>query len=184
MKHTDALSQIYAKSLYELAEAAGGQDKIVEIEDELEQICELARADKSFREFLSGDSGESGKSYTVKFVNAEGTRFLTNEDPLACPISLEELAKSEDLASCILNDGCVEKLGTIESAQLVVLHCSTCDRRLIVDGVHRAVWLARYGNGSEPVVVFELSGDRWAPDTPDMNIVCQCIRQQHGTSSR
>jgi F-type H+-transporting ATPase subunit delta len=53
MKHTDALAQIYAKSLYELADAAGGPDKIVEIEDELEQICELARADTSFREFLA-----------------------------------------------------------------------------------------------------------------------------------
>ncbi|MCZ6836723.1 MAG: ATP synthase F1 subunit delta [Planctomycetota bacterium] len=53
MKHTDALAQIYARSLYELAEAAGGQEKIVEIEDELEQICELARADQVFREFLT-----------------------------------------------------------------------------------------------------------------------------------
>ena len=48
----DSLAQVYARSLYELAETAGGQDKIVEIGDELEQICEVARKDQSFREFL------------------------------------------------------------------------------------------------------------------------------------
>jgi len=53
MNHTDALAMIYARSLYELAEAAGGQEKITEIEDELEQICELARADSALREFLA-----------------------------------------------------------------------------------------------------------------------------------
>ncbi len=51
--HTDALSQVYAKSLYELAEQAGGRDKIEEVGDELEQICELARQDPMFREFLA-----------------------------------------------------------------------------------------------------------------------------------
>ena len=50
--HIDAISQVYAKSLYELAEQAGGQSKIAEVADELEQICELARGDKRFREFV------------------------------------------------------------------------------------------------------------------------------------
>jgi len=51
--HTDAISQIYARSLYELADKAGGLEKIFEIGSELEQICELARADRSFAEFLA-----------------------------------------------------------------------------------------------------------------------------------
>ena len=50
--HTDALSGVYARSLYELAEQAGGRDKILEIADEIEQVCELARDDRGFREFL------------------------------------------------------------------------------------------------------------------------------------
>jgi len=53
MNHTDALAMIYARSLYELADAAGGRDKITEVEDELEQICELSRADSNLREFLA-----------------------------------------------------------------------------------------------------------------------------------
>lgn len=51
--HTDAIAQVYARSLFELASAAGGHDKIVEIAEELEQICELARSDKKFNEFLA-----------------------------------------------------------------------------------------------------------------------------------
>ncbi len=51
-RHTDAIANVYGRSLYELAEEAGGHDKIVEVAEELEQTCELARADRSFREFL------------------------------------------------------------------------------------------------------------------------------------
>jgi F-type H+-transporting ATPase subunit delta len=49
---TDALAQVYARSLFELAEEAGGREKIIEVGDELEQICETARGDRAFREFL------------------------------------------------------------------------------------------------------------------------------------
>ncbi len=51
--HTDAIAQVYAKSLYELANDAGGRDKIVELAEELDQICELARSDRTFSEFLA-----------------------------------------------------------------------------------------------------------------------------------
>jgi len=51
--HTDALAQVYARSLYELAEQAGGRDKITEIGQELEEICELVRGDRACREFLA-----------------------------------------------------------------------------------------------------------------------------------
>jgi len=50
---TDTLSRIYASSLYELADEAGGRDKIMEIADELEQICELVRSDRQFREMIT-----------------------------------------------------------------------------------------------------------------------------------
>ncbi|MCA9290815.1 MAG: ATP synthase F1 subunit delta [Phycisphaerales bacterium] len=51
--HTDALAMVYARSLYELAEQAGGQPKIEEIADELEQIAELMRSDAALREFFA-----------------------------------------------------------------------------------------------------------------------------------
>ncbi|MHC4711516.1 MAG: ATP synthase F1 subunit delta [Planctomycetota bacterium] len=51
--HTDALAQVYARSLFELADEAGGRDKIVEVAQELEQTCELARADRTLAGFLA-----------------------------------------------------------------------------------------------------------------------------------
>ena len=48
----DAVARVYAKSLYELAEEAGGRSKILQVASELEGICELARNKKSFGEFL------------------------------------------------------------------------------------------------------------------------------------
>ncbi|HVP72988.1 MAG TPA: ATP synthase F1 subunit delta [Phycisphaerales bacterium] len=51
--HTNALAMTYARSLFELASAAGGQAKITEVAGELEQIAEIARSDKAFDEFVS-----------------------------------------------------------------------------------------------------------------------------------
>ena len=50
---TDALAEVYARSLYELAEEAAGSEKIAEVGAELAEICELGRSDRDFREFLA-----------------------------------------------------------------------------------------------------------------------------------
>lgn len=52
-RRTDAVAHVYARSLYELAEEAGGRDKILEVAEELEQVCELARGDRAFAGFLA-----------------------------------------------------------------------------------------------------------------------------------
>jgi F-type H+-transporting ATPase subunit delta len=49
----DALSQVYARSLFELAEAKGGRPTIEASQAELEDILELARGDARFSEFLA-----------------------------------------------------------------------------------------------------------------------------------
>lgn len=51
--HIDALASVYARSLYELAEAAGGVDKIMEMNDEIEQITDLMRGNARFAELLA-----------------------------------------------------------------------------------------------------------------------------------
>ena len=61
IRHTDALAGVYARSLYELAEDAGGRDKILEVADEIEQVCELARGDRAFREFLNSPIVDRGR---------------------------------------------------------------------------------------------------------------------------
>ena len=49
----DALARLYAASLFELAQADGGQARIEEISDELESIIGLAQSDFAFGEFLA-----------------------------------------------------------------------------------------------------------------------------------
>lgn len=49
----DAVARVYAQSLFELAETAGGQAAIEETADELESIVELSRSDRTFGEFLT-----------------------------------------------------------------------------------------------------------------------------------
>ncbi len=51
--HTDAVAQVYARSIYELAEQAGGREKLLEIALELEQIAEVAREARDFAGFLA-----------------------------------------------------------------------------------------------------------------------------------
>ena len=52
-RQADALARIYARSLFELAESAGGQDVIENAYAELEDILELATEDAKFAEFLT-----------------------------------------------------------------------------------------------------------------------------------
>jgi F-type H+-transporting ATPase subunit delta len=49
----DALARVYAESLFELAQASGGQNVIEETLGELEAVLEIARGDMRFSEFLS-----------------------------------------------------------------------------------------------------------------------------------
>lgn len=49
----DALAGVYARSLFELAESKGGQEKAEKTLGELEEVVELSRQDARFSEFLS-----------------------------------------------------------------------------------------------------------------------------------
>ncbi len=52
-KEPDALADIYATSLYQLADQAGGRGAIETTLGELEDVLEIARRDKHFSEFLA-----------------------------------------------------------------------------------------------------------------------------------
>jgi len=49
----DAVARVYAQSLFQIADALGGQRAIEETADELESIAELMRSDRGLREFMS-----------------------------------------------------------------------------------------------------------------------------------
>jgi len=69
---TDTLARIYARSLFDLCNDAGGRDKIMEVADELEQVCELVRSDAGFREYLDSpviDTARRGLGVRTIFEN-------------------------------------------------------------------------------------------------------------------
>src|SRR5262249_37641212 len=51
--HTNALAEVYARALYDLADEKGGQATVEETSGELEAIVELTRTDAKFGEFLA-----------------------------------------------------------------------------------------------------------------------------------
>ena len=70
---TDALANVYARSLFELASDVGGNDKILEVADELEQICELLASNKELDTFFSSpviDDEKRGAAISSIFTNA------------------------------------------------------------------------------------------------------------------
>jgi F-type H+-transporting ATPase subunit delta len=69
---TDALATVYAKSLFELASDAGGNDKVVEIADELEQVCELMQQNSETHLFFTSpiiDVPKRGETLSAIFSN-------------------------------------------------------------------------------------------------------------------
>lgn len=71
---TDAVSTVYARSLFELAEAAGA-DKVKEIAEELNELVELTRSDDAFGRFLSSPvvDAERRKASLRKILDGQVT---------------------------------------------------------------------------------------------------------------
>jgi F-type H+-transporting ATPase subunit delta len=70
--HTDALAKVYARSLFELASDDGGNERVLEVSEELEQICELARQERELGLFFSSpiiDATKRGKALSAIFAN-------------------------------------------------------------------------------------------------------------------
>ena len=65
----DEIAEVYARSLYDLALAAGGLDKVSEVHEELEQIVEMGRSNDNFHEFFSSPIiGKSSRQEAMKKI--------------------------------------------------------------------------------------------------------------------
>ncbi len=68
----DALANIYARSILELAEADGGRERMESVMGQLEDILDLARADRRFGEFFASQvlsTAERRKSIRTIFTD-------------------------------------------------------------------------------------------------------------------
>jgi len=140
----DALSEIYARSLYELAEAKGGRAMIEGCLSELEDILELARGNPRFGEFLASrvlpvkDRAESlTKIFTGKASDLT-VRFLQILNQKGRLSHLPAIAAAYDQIV-------QEKFGRIEVDVYTASPISPDELKLIRERLQKAL-------GKEPIV--------------------------------
>ena len=116
----------------------------------------------------------SGATYLVRFTDPSGNRIVPYNDPVATPITIQRFAQNSQFADSVLKGWYQESIGEINEAEVITMHCSGCDRRIVVDGVHRITWIASNNISTAKIRVTELSGLSWPQDMPDMGVVCSC----------
>ena len=114
--------------------------------------------------------------YSTWFVNDARTEFRRYDQPDARAIRVEDLAALPRLVHSMLAGWSGPDPSQITEAAVIVLHCTSCGNRALIDGIHRTVLLLSRGGTSVPVRVTELSGSQWPIETPDLNVVCTCHR--------
>lgn len=118
----------------------------------------------------------SGPTYSAGGTDAARSAFRNYDDPAVCPIRIQELVACPALVAARLNENASLAHNPLLTADLVTLHCVGCDRRIVIDGIHRIIRLATEERYDVLVSITELSGAEWPINTPDLNIVCCCKR--------
>jgi F-type H+-transporting ATPase subunit delta len=141
---TDSLAQVYAKSLFELAEQAGGREKIQEVHDELEQVSELAASDKRFGEFMRSPIIEkSARSKVISSIFRDRITDLTLRFLLVLN-DKERLYHFESIRNAYLQLA-EEAFGRVEVDVFTPAPLEPDDRQRISDRIQAAL-------GKEPVI--------------------------------
>jgi hypothetical protein len=109
--------------------------------------------------------------FAPRFLGSDRRGLVEWNDPTAVPILLRDFAARPELVDPLLRG----RATVPPSIQLVLLSCSTCGNKVVIDGFHRCVCLARNRARDVLADVFELSGPAWPRDTPDINVVCSCL---------
>jgi hypothetical protein len=112
----------------------------------------------------------------VRFLSRDGSRIVAFDDPEATPITITEFSEKPEFVRGLLKDWYNQDQGSVRSADLLVQYCSSCGRRVVIDGVHRIVRIAVEWPEDVNLHVTELAGSRWPQNMPDMGVVCSCVR--------
>jgi hypothetical protein len=112
-------------------------------------------------------------TYLVRYTSQDRKTLVNIDAPDALPVTVAEFVKNPGFVSSVQTGW--HPSGALHSAQLLVQHCETCKRRMVIDGVHRLVWMASRQVLDGDLYVSELSGPRWPADMPDMRTICECL---------
>jgi hypothetical protein len=109
--------------------------------------------------------------FAPRFMGHDGYTLVEWDDSSARPVALTDFVGRSDFLEPLLKGWS----GAIASAQLVLLACTTCGNKVLIDGFHRAAKLCRDQRYKVTVDVFELAGAAWPTNTPDISVICSCL---------
>ena len=113
-------------------------------------------------------------TYPVYYTTKDRGRLVDWNDPEATAITIRDFAANPDFVKKLPHAWRHKGGGPIQSAELIVHYCTSCDRRVVIDGVHRIVSIAVQNTPDTELRVTELAGTAWPQDMPDMSVVCNC----------
>lgn len=140
-------------------------------------ISQFCRPDKNERaysyattvgEFLRHDT------FPVRYQNKNSDDLVSYDHPEAQPIPYYEFVRREDFVRRTLVGWYDLSRGPIGKTRVITIHCCGCNRRIVIDGIHRLTWLGSQNEYDIELEVFELSGSDWPKCAPDINVVCIC----------
>ena len=141
---TDTIARVYARSLFELAQDAGGRGKTLEVADELEQIVELSRSDDQFARFIKSpvvDTQRRGTS--LRRILQDRVTDLTLRFLLV--LNKKKRLDHLDAIHTALLDLVHEAMGRVEVDVWTAVAMDDATRQVVNDGLHTML-------GKDPVV--------------------------------
>lgn len=140
----DNIARVYARSLFELAQDAGGQEKTLEVADELEQIVELSRSDEQFARFIKSpvvDTQRRGAS--LRRILQDRVTDLTLRFLLV--LNTKQRLSHLDAIHTALLDLVHEAMGRVEVDVWTAVAMDDATRQTVTNGLRGML-------GKEPVV--------------------------------
>ena len=106
------------------------------------------------------------------YTGPDDDDFIDYRRPEATGRAFLEVCENPKLATEVLRRT-TTLAGRRDEARAVVLGCSGCDARVIVDGVRSLVKIVLDG-GDVPIHVTEAVGADWSAARYDMSVICTC----------
>jgi hypothetical protein len=113
-------------------------------------------------------------TFLVKFTSRDGSRLVQYDDSEATPITAAQFARNPRFVDELFQSPGWDRNKRVVSARLLVQSCTSCGRRVVIDGVHRLVDIASRETNDADLYVTELSGPQWPRNMPDMSVICVC----------
>lgn len=113
--------------------------------------------------------------YPVWYVTPDAATQAAYNSPDARRVLFSAAIKRDDFTTRFVSpppDGT-----PLTAVPILALECTRCGHVAVLDGNHRLAYLA-LNSPQASVDLIVLSGSRWPRETPDMAVICACLRPE------